>query len=179
MPTPPSKSPGRHTFARAAYIERCLKEDTLPDPEMLKYYDSIKAQIESQSLMKENNLEYDLRTTDWMLAKVRTSNDYAQNLYAALCNNDWRRAEVMTILKGESWSCSWRYAGGIIANMREEGDYIDWYCSGIRNDADVEGNDETIQDVESKKFVSESVITDEIREDLRKLGWIEAEEKNA
>ena len=98
---------------------------------------------------RENNLEYDLLTTDWILAKVRNSDDYAKSLYAAMCNNDFFRLEVMPILKGETWGCSWRYAGGIIADMRETGDYIDWYCAG-----------------------NESEVTEEIREDLLKLGWV-------
>jgi hypothetical protein len=108
---------------------------------------------------RENNLEYDLLTTDWILEKVRASEVYAQNLYAAMCNNSFLKLEVLPILTDTTWSCSWRYAGGIIADMRQQGDYIDWYCSGIRNDDD------------DSKFVSECVVTDEIRADLLKLGW--------
>jgi hypothetical protein len=108
---------------------------------------------------QKNNMEYDLRTTDWILEKVRNSEQYAQNLYAAMCNNRFQQNDVLPILKDQYWSCSWRYAGGIIADMRQEGDYIDYYCSGIRDS--YEGG-----------YVSETVITDEIREDLFKLGWL-------
>lgn len=38
----------------------------------------------------------------------------AQELYAALCNNQWRFRET-----GELWSCSWRSSGGIVARLRE------------------------------------------------------------
>jgi hypothetical protein len=108
----------------------------------------------------DNSLEYHLRTTEWILQKARASEVYSQNLYAAMCNNQFLRLETIPILKDEYWSCSWRYAGGIIADMRQEGDYIDWYCSGIRN-----------SDEEPDDFVAESVVTSEIYEDLLKLGW--------
>jgi hypothetical protein len=32
-----------------------------------------------------NNMEYDMSQADWFLSKVRGSDNYAQNLYAALC----------------------------------------------------------------------------------------------
>lgn len=106
-------------------------------------------------------MEYDLRTTDWIVEKVKNSISYAQNLYAAMCNNDFQRLDIMPILSDKKWSCSWRYAGGIVAHMREEGDYIDWYCTGIRG-VNSPGNGS----------VGESIVTDEIREDLHRLGWI-------
>jgi len=68
--------------------------------------------------------------------------------------------------------------------MQEKGDYIDWYCSGIR-DAKVLDDDEfralTKEQqeyyIQGKAFVPESVVTDEIREDLLKLGWIVIDEE--
>lgn len=115
---------------------------------------------------RKNNLEYDLRSNEYMLSKVRASDTYAQNLYAAMCNRDFQKLEVIPVLKEETWSCSWRYAGGIIADMRQQGDYIDWYCSGI---GDGLGNGDTDG---TKGYVSEGIVTDEIREDLQTLGWI-------
>jgi hypothetical protein len=115
---------------------------------------------------QENNMEHDLRTCELMLNKVRSSDAYAQNLYAAICNRQFQKLEVIPVLKDERWSASWRSAGGIIANMRQEGDYIDWYCSGIGEglgNGDLDG---------TKGYVSESEVTDEIREDLKQLGWI-------
>lgn len=105
-----------------------------------------------------------MRTCDWMLEKVRSNNVYAQNLYCAMCNRDFQKLDVLPVLKEQTWSCSWRYAGGIVADMRQEGDYIDWYCSGIRNGYD-------------DGYVSEGDVTEEIREDLKNLGWIVLEEK--
>ena len=110
-----------------------------------------------------------MRTCEWMLTKVRERDGYAQNLYAAICNNDFFKLEVIPILRQnpdlDYWSASWRSAGGIVANMRQEGDYIDWYCSGI---GDGLGNGDLDR---TKGYVAEGCITDEIRNDLQRLGW--------
>ena len=134
-----------------------------------------KAEADSRELTpewRENNMEYDLRTCEMMLNKVRNSDTYAQNLYAAICNRQFQKLDVMPVLKDERWSASWRSAGGIIANMREQGDYIDWYCSGIGEGL---GNGDTTG---TKGYVPESVVTDEIREDLKQLGWIVLDEED-
>ena len=159
-----SKSPERNSFLKKSYLKKL--EDDPNDKgalDMIEIYEELgKKQdiIEEDPEWTQNNLEYDLRTTDWILEKTRNSDIYAQNLYAALCNNDFIKNDIWPILKGETWHCSWRHAGGIIADMREEGDYIDWYCSGIA---------EAYHD--KRQYVSESIVTDEIREDLLKLGW--------
>jgi hypothetical protein len=92
-----------------------------------------------------------------------------------MCNNDFQKLDVMPILKNQTWSASWRYVGGIVADMRQEGDYIDWYCSGIRND---DGYDPELNIAFPNGYVPESAVTDEIREDLKRLGWIVAPESN-
>lgn len=164
-----SKSPNRNSFQKEKYVERCESEGKLPSEDYLRMFDSInekRGEIEASEEFKLNNLEYDLRTTDWILAKVRASDVYAQNLYAAICNNEFQKADVFPILADQRCSYSWRYAGGIIADMQMKGDYIDWYCSGIRDTKDDDA------DYANPKYVSESVVTDEIREDLKQLGWI-------
>jgi hypothetical protein len=119
--------------------------------------------------MNKNTVDYDLeqdiRTCAWMMQKVRERENYAQNLYAAMCNNVFQRNEVWPRLKNEYWSCSWRSAGGLISRLRNSGDYMDWYCSGIGGGL---GNgDET----GIKGYVPESEVTDEIRQDLFAIGW--------
>ncbi len=122
------------------------------------------------------NLERDMKDAKWFVDKVRASEHYAQNLYAALCNNAFQRVEVVPILRDDVWSCSWRYAGGIVADIRCEGDYMDWYCSGIRGDPeDIDYKSAAEQGFDLAKYVQESVITDEIREDLKQLGWVVVE----
>jgi hypothetical protein len=163
----PSKSPDRHTFQKEGYVKRMEEKGEPVSEDYLDYFTKI---IEDHNRKwddpekQKNNLEWDLVTTDWILEKVRTNESYAQNLYAAMCNNGFIKREVIPILKNEEWSCSWRYAGGIVADMRQEGDYIDWYCSGIRGDGEGEN-------LNSVKYVSEGCITDEIRNDLQRLGW--------
>lgn len=168
-----SKSPERYTFQAEGYLKRKAEEGkTLDNDEVnniVEFYDSCKsraASLEADPSWYKNNMEADLRTCEWILEKVRNSDTYAQNLYAAMCNRDFQQLEVMSVLKEKTWSCSWRYAGGIIADMRQKGDYIDWYCSGI---GDGLGNGDTSG---VKNYVSEGVVTDEIKEDLQKLGWV-------
>lgn len=104
----------------------------------------------------KHDLEKDLSKTDWIIYKCKNSKRYSQNLYAALCNNRFFKDK-------QEWTCSWRYAGGIIAEFRDCGeDYIDWYCSGIRAkpSIDIDG------------YVEESCVTEEVRDDLLNLGWV-------
>jgi hypothetical protein len=172
--TNPSKSPERHTFQLEGARERAA-EDGKEVPEYYEnFWKSAKQQDEENLVNPEwqrNNLEYDLRSTDWILEKARTRESYAQNIYAALCNMRWQRLDVLPILKDEMWSCSWRHAGGIVADMLQKGDYIDWYCSGIQNYA----NDEADPNFNGGGYVPEGVVTEEIRIDFQKLGWIPSE----
>lgn len=181
----PSKSPKRNTFQAEKYVERCEAEGKLPSADYIAMYQSFideKNTREQDPDWQQNNLEYDLRTTDWILEKVRTSNVYAQNLYAALCNNDFQRLDTWQILKDETWSCSWRYAGGIIADMRQQGDYIDWYCSGIQNHVTDQAYMDMTQEEKAhydtvRGYVSEGVATEEIVDDLKLLGWTVLDEQ--
>ena len=166
-----NRSPDRNTFQVNAYIERCQADGVEPREDYINMYKQeteMDLEFEQDTEQHKNNLEYDLRTTPWICNKAKASEIYAQNIYAALCNQSWKRNDVWPLLKGESWSCSWRYAGGIVADMVEQGDYIDWYCSGIRD-----------RDSPDNGFVSESVVTEEIREDFFRLGWIPVEDSGA
>lgn len=129
---------------------------------LLKELDGIEEDTSADSL------ERDLLATSWLISKVCQRGDYAQNLYAALCNNEFQRNDVWPILQGQVWSCTWRYAGGIIADMRGQGDYMDWYCSGM-----IQGHPDDDTDHEADKgYVPEGIITDEIKDDLYRIGWI-------
>ena len=166
-----SKSPDRHSFQKEGYIKRMIEKGEELNKDYLDMFDNILKQHENKfddPATHVNNMEYDLLTTDWILEKVRANDIYAQNLYAAMCNRDFQKLDVMPILKGQTWSCSWRYAGGIIADMQQKGDYIDWYCSGIRND----GYQDDLDVKYPGGHMSEGRVTEEIREDLQKLGWI-------
>lgn len=184
-----NSSPERGTF----HINNKLKQveegtTTAEDAEgMIDFYKSWedrRRELEQTEEWRQNNMEYDLRSTKWICDKAKANDAYAQNLYAAICNNDFVKNDVWPILQGQTWSASWRSAGGIVANMVEKGDYIDWYCSGIRNEVtDEEYYDMTKEQQElylhyRNNYVSESVVTDEIREDLLKLGWLVVDSGN-
>ena len=177
-----SKSPERHTFQLEG-AQRRAEEDGKELPEIyINMWKTAKEQDEANIVDPEwqkDNMEYDLRSTKWIIDKTKADDVYAQHLYASLCNNDFTKNDVWPILTEKKWSCSWRHAGGIIADMQEKGDYIDWYCSGIRDNKILDDDEyqaltkeQQESYIQCKKFVPESVVTDEIREDLLKLGWI-------
>ena len=81
---------------------------------------------------------------DGRVRALAQDDGFAKLLYAALCNTTWIR-------QTERFACSWRYAGGIVADLRERGEeYIDFYCAG-----------------------GEGVIADVVRIELERLGWTE------
>lgn len=186
-----SKSPGRHTFQMESYVKRCTENGEEPSQDYIDLMGEMANTHEnrfSDPKSRDNSMEYDLLTTDWILEKVRNSEAYAQNLYAAICNNEFVKVKfpdtpdgVVDALKSDvkPWGCSWRYAGGIVADMSQEGDYIDWYCSGIRDTGEPSEEEWASWTKEQQtnytniysKYVGESVVTEEISKDLLKLGW--------
>ena len=113
----------------------------------------------------ERDLYEDIQADLEIMNKIQDDR-YAQNVYAALCNMRWQPAEVWPVLQEEYWSCSWRSAGGLVADLRNRGeDYMDWYCSGIGSGL---GNGDPSG---TKGYVSEGIVTDEIRADFARIGW--------
>jgi hypothetical protein len=165
-----NSSPERHTF-QVDNAKKRAEEEGKEVPEFyLNFWKTAKEQDEANLVdpkWQKNNMEYDLRSSKELCDKVKASDSYAQNLYAAMCNMDWQSREFWQEMKGETWSCSWRHAGGIIADMKEEGDYIDWYCSGIGNDESGYGLDHR----PANGYVPEGIVTEEIELDLNRLGW--------
>ena len=167
-----SSSPERNTFQ----LEGAKKRAAEDGKEVPEYYENFWKTAKEQD--KENladpewqkdNMEYDLRSSEWMCDKVRTSDSYAQNLYAAMCNMQFIKLDVIPILKNQRWSASWRHSGGIIADMQQKGDYIDWYCSGMGEGLGNGDEDGT------KGYVPEGQVTEEIANDLKTLGWVAVE----
>ncbi|NBJ13756.1 hypothetical protein [Microvirga arsenatis] len=75
--------------------------------------------------MRES-LELDVYESRTMQERA-ASEDYAVELYNALCGIIWQKAQST-----ELWSCTWRRAGEIVARVRSRyvsGDYIDFYCN--------------------------------------------------
>jgi len=175
-----ASSPERHTFQLESARERA-KEDGEEIPEYYENFWKTAKERDEANLVdpewQKDNMEYDLRSTKWICDKVKASDTYAQNLYAAMCNMQFIKLDVIPILKDRRWSASWRHSGGIIADMQEKGDYINWYCSGIGGLAsDWDQDSETFEQWQARtKYVPEGVVTEEIQEDLKKLGWVAVE----
>ena len=171
-----NSSPDRHTFQRDNYVKRCEEEGKEPSEDYLDLFKSYKQQDEENMVdpaWQKNNMEYDLRSSKLLCDKAKASESYAQNLYAAMCNMRFLKRELWPILAEQYWSASWRHAGGIVADMREEGDYMDWYCSGISGqNVEYEGIMTEEQWKASTGYVPESIITNEVEKDLYDLGWI-------
>lgn len=143
-------SPDRYKFIIENYKKRLDKDPN--NVEIKKTMDFFEECVKQDQLdiPKENDMEYDLRKCEWIVKKCQSSEIYSQNLYAAICNNSFFK-------NNQEWGCSWRHSAGIISNLREQGDYIDWYCSGA---------------VQTNGSVEEGTVTKEIEEDLNKLGWV-------
>jgi hypothetical protein len=111
------------------------------------------------------NLEQDLFDSQYIRDKARNNDIYCQHLYATLCNNEFIKAEVLSILAAEQWSCSWRHSGGIAAGLYDgsfSGDYMRYYIASFNDDAN---------------YISEGMIDEEVREDLKTIGWYLVENK--
>ncbi len=76
--------------------------------------------------------------------RVAADDVLARELYASFCNMRWQREGME-----ESVSMSWRYAGGVVADLVGRGEcYLDYYCSG-----------------------NEGVVSERVCEALAELGW--------
>tara|TARA_B100000949_G_scaffold30202_1_gene23363 strand:- start:2298 stop:2624 length:327 start_codon:yes stop_codon:yes gene_type:complete len=101
--------------------------------------------------MNKPNLELDLIDCQPIKDKVRKDDGYATRLYDALCNVKWYHGSDLhsSGTKNDYWSCSWRYAGDLVAKLRVSNeDYLDYYCSG-----------------------NEGFIAPDVAEDLKQIGW--------
>lgn len=175
-----NSSPERNTFQAQSSKKKLMEDPSEANAKaMVDFWDTLKIdyanKIEDPEWQK-NNMEYDLRSSVWMCDKAKATKVYAQNLYAALCNNEFQQLDAWSILQDTRWSCSWRHAGGIVADMLEVGDYIDWYLSGLNSvmsESEIENlTDQQLEDYNiCRQYVGEGHITEEIIEDLKILGW--------
>lgn len=74
--------------------------------------------------------------------KMKQDAEFCKDIWSSLANVIWKNKD------GEEYSCSFRYAGGLIAEIIGKGDYMDWYCSGPY-----------------------ATVSEEIEEGMKKFGW--------
>lgn len=122
--------------------------------------------------MDAPDLVEDVKACPEIMDKIQQADRYyAQNLYCAWSNMQWQKRDTWPILADQFWSASWRSAGGIVADLRGQGeDYMDYYCSGIKGGMSYDTKDDD-EYFTKNRYVSEGEVTDEIAEDLNKLGW--------
>lgn len=61
------------------------------------------------------------------IADKLQDDDFAKDVYRALCNMRWQSKNNPK----KVYSCTWRYAGELVAELRAKGEiYLDFYLSG-------------------------------------------------
>jgi len=74
--------------------------------------------------------------------KIIKDDNFCKELWGALANVRWINED------GTIFECTFRYAGGLIADIRDNGNYMQWYCS-----------------------YDYATVSDYIAEQLSTLGW--------
>lgn len=72
-----------------------------------------------------NNIEprdFEKDLADLFGEKMKSSDEFCSEIWSALANTLWKHESFK--VSEEEYGCSFRYAGGLIAEI------IDWYCSG-------------------------------------------------
>lgn len=103
------------------------------------------------------NLYTDLIKHELIVGKAKSSAKYAQNLYAALSDTSWKSSD------NNISKLSWEQASSLVSSICNDADAYRWYASGI-NDGGAGG-------CYAYGIIQESVVTNEIKNDLLSIGW--------
>lgn len=57
--------------------------------------------------------------------KMKKDDEFCAEVWSALANIIWKNDDA------EEFDATFRYAGGLIADIIGRGDYMDWYCCGV------------------------------------------------
>ena len=96
----------------------------------VRFIDERAADITPEAEETSSDLGHDMARSARLRERV-CSKLFAGLLYAALCNTTWRHVATDQI-----WHCSWRHAGCLVAGLRGQGSYLDWYCWGHEGEVD-------------------------------------------
>lgn len=108
------------------------------------------------------SLEKDMKGDPEIISLCK-DREIAKDFYRAICNMQWKKnnipedEQIIQKLQGYDpgvWSCTWRYAGGIISDIRNDNyktaeDYMSFYCSG-----------------------EEGYVSEIVEDNFNRLGWI-------
>lgn len=84
-----------------------------------------------RNYQEDQSISFEVLLNKLFSEKVQNEN-FAKKLYDCLCNTIWYNKTTNDI-----YSCTWRYAGGIVADMRKKGEnYLDFYCQGFSDEGD-------------------------------------------
>ena len=84
----------------------------------------------------KRDLEQDLIDCQFIKDKVRNEDGYDTRLYDALCNTNWYHDSDLhgDGSKDDSWHCSWRYAGGVVAILKVADQIISTITAQVMKD---------------------------------------------
>ena len=108
-----------------------------------------------------------------ILSKIRNYEKYAQNMYAALCNNIFQQINIIEMLKGTTWDIGSCIGAAQLIKRLSDGKYREMYCSGFGMPSNELGDmhhEERLAHFDLG-YVCEGTITPEITEDLFRIGW--------
>lgn len=98
----------------------------------------------NENVNKRLRLDQTMGRVLWFVDKVCSSDEYASEVYSALCNNEFYELDAVA----NRFTCSWRYSASLVARIAGKGVYTDWYCSG-----------------------NEGSVSDRVLADFIQLGW--------
>jgi hypothetical protein len=109
----------------------------------IKYVNINPSAPDSRTVKYEQKFDDDFRSS--FTKRLREDKEFGKELWSALANVTWVHSDDKY---EQGCGHSFRSAGGLIASMLCEGDYMDWYCSS-----------------------PDGVVSDFIRTTMSGLGW--------